>query len=82
MFFTILFLWPTDGKLQVIINGVLLGMVLCGPLYFLIKNEIKKKIEGTTIYYKQKQYLRSLIVVVPIIILSSIFFRLEWGRKI
>lgn len=82
LFFTLLYLWQTDGKMQIIGKGLLLGAVLCVPFCLYSKRWIEKRIEGTTIFYKRKQYFRRLILLIPIAVLTMIFFHLHWGKQV
>ena len=81
LFFTLFFLWQTDDKMHVIGKSLLLSAVLCVPSCFYSKRSIEKRIEGTTIFYKSKQYSRNLLSSVPISILLMIFF-IYFGKKI
>jgi len=73
--FILYFLW--QGEMQGIGKSLLLGAVLCIPLCLYKKRWLKKRIEGTTIFYKRKrslrrQFLRTLSWAIPITILVPI----------
>ncbi len=87
--FILYFLW--QGEMQGIGKSLLLGAVLCIPWCFYKKRWLKKRIEGTTIFYKRKrslrkQYLRTLSWAIPITILFPILvvvlLRVDSGERI
>ncbi len=82
LFFTLFFLWQTGGKIQVIGKGLLFGMVLSVPLSFYSKRWLDRRMHGTTILYKRKQFLRNLIVVIPAAVVMRVLLDLQWGQQI
>lgn len=82
LFFLLLFLYQTEGQLQIIGKGFLLGVALSIPFCFYSKRWIDKKIEGSTIFYKNRQYVRSFLWGILIFILFQIFVHQEFGRQI
>ena len=78
------------GEMQGIGKSLLLGAVLCLPLCFYKKRWLKKRIEGTTIfyerkrylYYKRKRYFRNLLWAIPIIILFQILLLVGFRGRI
>lgn len=82
MSYTLIILWLSYDQLQIIGKGLLLGAALSIPFYFYSKRWITKKIEGTTIFYKRKQFLRNLLWVVPVIILINLKEKINFMKQI
>jgi hypothetical protein len=71
LFFTLYFLWQTQGKAQIIGRGLILGMLLSIPLCLYHKRWIDNKIEGNKILYKMKKtYLNILWAVLGVVIVE------------
>lgn len=82
IFFTVLWLLQTDGNMQIIGKGVIVGLLLSIPLCFYYKNWIEKRIKGTTIIYKRHQRLKSYLWLIPLLILYEMFVRQDIGKQI
>ncbi|GEM_PF-3254902 len=60
LFFTLLFVFQSDGEMEVMVKGLLLGLILSIPLYYYSKKWMNKRIDGATILYERSQYKQNL----------------------
>jgi len=63
-FITLLFLWSTQGNIQLIINGLLLGAILFIPFSIYEKRWIDRRIEGTTRQQRLRHDSWSILVLI------------------
>lgn len=82
LFFTLFFLWLTAGDIRIILKGFALGVILGIPFCWYYKIWLRKKVEGTTIFYKRRPYLRNLLILIPLFIIFQILLHTNWGQII
>ncbi len=76
LFFTLYFLWQSQGNTQIISKGLVLGIILSVPFCFYNKRWIDNKIEGTKIFYKTKRtYLNILWAVLGVVIVQLLMLQ-------
>lgn len=77
-FLTVLFFFQSNGEIQIIASGLGIGVILFPPLYFISKRQIEDRVEGSTAYYKPRQYLRNILwTILLIIVIFIIFYNLH-----
>ena len=76
LFYSILTL--RDSRVQVIVMSILLGSVLSVPICFFSRKYLCKGIEGTTMHYKERNFLIDLLWFLPLLLFSDS----DFGQKI
>lgn len=72
LFFTLYFLWQSQGNIEVVVRGILIGIVVFVPFSLFDKKRLDKRIEGTRIVYKKKNMYLNIFSVFAIIILMQL----------
>ena len=67
-----------DSRVQVIVMSILLGSVLSVPICFISRKYLCKGIEGTTMHYKERNFLIDLLWFLPLML----FLDSNYGQKI
>lgn len=82
LFFTLYFLWQTQGNIYIIGRGILVGVVLFIPFSLYDKRWLDRKIEGTKIVYKRKRIYWNLLWVFLIIIVTQLLMTKHFFRAV
>lgn len=82
LFFTLYFLWQTQGNVNIIVRGMLLGVVLFIPFSLYDKRWLDKKIEGAKIVYKKKRLYLNILLVVAAVIVTQLLMTSKYFRAL
>jgi len=82
LFFTLFFLWQTQGNIHTIYKGLIVGIFLCAPLCIYTKRWIDKKIEGNKILYKKRNILINTFWAVLLGVFIEEFMPQGYGKTI
>ncbi|HWR58141.1 MAG TPA: hypothetical protein VN328_04560 [Thermodesulfovibrionales bacterium] len=82
LFFTLYFLWQTQGNIHIIGRGILVGVILFIPFSLFDKRWLDKKIEGTKIVYKKKGIYLNLLSVFLVVILTQLLITRDFFKAV
>ena len=82
IFFSLYFMWHADWNLSIITKGFLLSLILTPPIILYTKRWIRKRLEGTTLFYPRNIHLRSWLWFMVFWICWGGFFRFRFGRQV
>jgi hypothetical protein len=81
LFFTLFNLWQSKGDIQIIVRGLMLGIILGIPFCVYSKRWIDKKMEGATIFYKSTSiYLNVFWALFGVVLVQVLMTRESWKK--